>query len=361
MDAALEALRARLAKLATHYDITGEWPEQSITSLTEAGAWGWVVGREFGGLGLDPVSQTLGYEAVAAGCMSTLLILSQRDAACELIAAGENDALRRDLLPRFARNELMTSVGISQLTTSRQGGRPAMSAQASGDGFVLTGVMPWVTGAKKCHNVVTGAVLPDGGQILAVVPMDRANVDIDPPMQLAALQATMTSEIHLRAVHVERELVIRGPAERVLASRSPVKPIVVATAGIGLAGAMVRQMKVYAEKAPQPLAESYEDLAARYEAVREKLMSMAASIADGAAEVPKTEIRIAVNELLMRLAVGLMTLAKGSGFLRQRDAQRLAREAMFFLVWSAPDDVRAGTLAAFTHRPPPVSRSMTRG
>lgn len=358
MDSALEALSNRLARLATHYDIIGQWPEQSLQHLTDAGAWTWVIPKEFGGIRLDPVSQTLAYEAVAAGCMSCLLILTQRDAACELIAAGENEALKKSTLPRFARHELMTSVGISQLTTSRQGGRPAMTAEPTGNGFVLSGVMPWVTGARECDNVVTGAVLPDGRQILAMVPLDRAHVEIDSPMRLAALDATLTSEIHLRAVSVERDLVIRGPVEHVLASRSPVKPIVVATAGIGLAGAMVRLMRTHAEKAAPSLLESLDDLTTRYEAVREKLMTHAKTIATGTTEVPKTEIRIAVNDLLMRLAVGLMTFAKGSGFVRQRDAQRLAREALFFLVWSAPEDVREGTLAAFTDRVPPTIRTM---
>ncbi len=356
--AALEALSARLAKLATHYDMTGQWPESSLEHLTQAGAWTWTIPREFGGLALDPVSQTLAYEAVAAGCMSCLLILTQRDAACELIASSENASLRNELLPRLARHEVMTSVGISQLTTSRQGGRPAMTARAEGEGFVLTGCMPWVTGAVKCHHVVTGAVLPEGLQVLAVAPMDRPGVIIDPPMQLAALQSSLTSEVHLKNVLIERDLIIRGPVERALLARSPVKPLVVATAGMGLAGAMVRLMRPAAEKAIEALAEAFDDLSARHEAVRERLRSLAASIAVGDAEVPKTQMRIAVNDLLMRCAVGLMTFAKGSGFLRQMDAQRLVREAMFFLVWSAPDDVRAGTLAKFLERPAPQPRSM---
>ena len=46
----------------------------------------------------------------------------------------------------------------------------------------------------------------------------------------------------------------------------------------------------------------------------------------------------------MRLAGVLMTVAKGSGYLRDRTAQRLAREALFFCVWSAQDPVRQGTI-----------------
>lgn len=356
--AALEALTQRLSKLATHYDMTGQWPRDSLEHLTRAGAWTWIIPAAYGGMGLDPVSQTWAYEAVASGCMSCLLILSQRDAACELIAAGENLALREQLLPRLARHEVLTSVGISQLTTSRQDGRPAMTARRDGNGYVLSGCMPWVTGATQCQIVVTGAVLPDGLQLLAVVPLDRPGVIIDPPMQLAALQSSMTSEIHLKNVFIEHELVIRGPVERVLATRSPIKPLVVATAGIGLAGAMIRLMRPLAMKTTGVLMESFDDLEARYEAVRERLYGVAQLLSQEGAEVPKTQIRVVVNDLLMRCAVGLMTFAKGSGFLRQMDAQRLVREAMFFLVWSAPDDVRAGTLASLLERPTPQPRSM---
>lgn len=355
----LIALAARIARLATHYDVEGAWPEQSLQHLTNAGAWTWVIPRSAGGMELDPVSQTQAYEAVASGCMSCLLILTQRDAACELIAGGDNENLKADLLPRFARHELMTSVGISQITTSRQGGRPALTARgAAGVGFVLNGCMPWVTAAPACRNIVTAAVLPDGRQILAVLTADAPGVTIDPPMKLAALQSSLTCEVHLKNVVVPAEMIIRGPVERVLAARSTVKPLVVATAGIGLARAIMNQMQPLAERANAELRAGCDELRARYEAVRERLYALASALSEGGESVPKTQMRVAVNDLLVRAAAGLTIFAKGSGFLRQMDAQRLVREAMFFLVWSSPDDVRAGTLAALMERPDPITRSM---
>jgi hypothetical protein len=89
-------------------------------------------------------------------------------------------------------------------------------------------------------------------------------------------------------------------------------------------------------------------------------MTFAASLLDPAQDVPKTEMRVGVNDLLVRLAAGLLIYSKGSGLLRQRDAQRLVREAMFFLVWSAPEDVRANTLARLLDRPDPMTRSMSK-
>lgn len=360
MPNSLEALAARLARLATHYDMTGEWPEKSLEHLTSAGAWSWVIPTQYGGLGLDPLSQTKAYEAVAYGCMATLLILTQRDAACELIAGGESERLKDELLPALARHEFLTSVGISQITTSRQGGRPALSATPQGDDFLLTGCAPWVTGAARCRCLVVAAVVPDGRQILAVVETNAEGVVIDPPMQLAALQCTLTSEVHLKSVRVRRDQVVRGPQQNVLASRSTVKPLVVATAGLGHAGAMAKLIQSQGTKTPGALGEMHEDFLARYEAVRERLYRAAQMLGQPNGEDSKTELRIAVNDLLVRLTVAMVTYAKGSGFLRQMDAQRLAREAMFFLVWSAPEDVRAGTLSAILDRPETVTKTMLR-
>jgi alkylation response protein AidB-like acyl-CoA dehydrogenase len=157
MNPALDSLSKKLAKLATHYDLTGEWPVYSLDHLTQAGAWTWVIPRPFGGMGLDPLLQAQGYEAVAAGCMSTLLILTQRDGACEFIAESANDALKAELLPRLAMHEFMISLGISQLTTSHQTGRPALTAKPDGENFVLHGFSPWVTGAAQCQYLVIGA------------------------------------------------------------------------------------------------------------------------------------------------------------------------------------------------------------
>lgn len=361
MEINLDGLTARLARLATHYDVIGQWPEKSLKHLSAAHAWKWVIPKAYGGLEFDPRSLLRAYEAVAAGCMSSLLILTQRDGACEFIAACENEDLKRELLPKLARHKIMTSVGISQLTTSHRTSRPALSARADGKNFRLRGFMPWVTSAERCQIVVTGAVLRDGRQILAVLPTDLPGVIVDPPMKLMALESSLTTEIHCKDVLLERRYVLQGPAERVLASRSTVKPLVVAVAGVGHAGAMIRVIMEGASKTSGPLTEHAHELAARFEAVRERVLKFADSLLRPDAEVPHTELRVAVNDLLMRLCVAVLTYAKGSGLLRQRDAQRLVREAMFFIVWSAPESVRTGTLERFLEREIPHERVMDVG
>ncbi len=358
MSTALEQLTHHLARLATHYDMSGEWPARSLEFLTHAGAWSWIVPRTFGGLGLDPASQIMAYEAVAAGCMSCALILTQRDGACEFIADADNDGAKEALLPGLAGHELMASIGISHLTTSRQGAKPALTATRDGHAFVLNGYIPWVTAASKCHGIVSAAMVPDGGQILFWLPLDAEGVQIDPPMRLMALESTLTAEVHCRGARIAPEHLLRGPVDDALRRRSPVKSLVVSATGIGLAGALVRDIRAHASSSTDRMAHQLDDALARYEATHARLTAFAEVLGRPDAEVPKTEIRVAVNDLLMRLALMALTIGKGSGFIRQRDTQRLAREALFFLVWSAPDDVRVKTLAGFFDPVEPESKSM---
>jgi alkylation response protein AidB-like acyl-CoA dehydrogenase len=135
--AVLSDLREALARRAHDYDRSGDWPAESLAAAIAAGCWRWVIPREFGGEGLTALDILLRYEAVASGCLTTALILTQRDAAADLIAGGENAALKHELLPALARGTRMSTVGIAQLTTSKRGPGPAVRARTDGDGFVI--------------------------------------------------------------------------------------------------------------------------------------------------------------------------------------------------------------------------------
>ena len=86
-------------------------------------------------------------------------------------------------------------------------------------------------------------------------------------------------------MRIEPEFVLRGPAERVLARRSTVKPLVVATAGIGLAGTMLQLVATHVSRSTGPLNDLADELAARFDAVRERLYRFGHSLNDDGADV----------------------------------------------------------------------------
>lgn len=338
----LAELTARLAGLAPRYDATGGWPQKSLEAFGAAGGWPFAVPRAWGGDGLTAGQQLEVYQAIARGDVSVALIITQRDGAIDLIASGDNETLKRELLPRYARGQRFTTVGISQITTSRQGGKPAMTVTPTGDELIFSGVMPWATGADHADEIVAAGVTADGAQVLASMPVDAPGVSVEAPVQLMALQSSRTSLVRCDRVRVARERLIRGPRDNVLARRSPVKNWVTSSVGCGLAAGMLDRIRARRDQTPADLLRTADHMEARLAEIRAQLMTYAA----GDADVDKTEVdavRVSINDLLIRLSGIMMTIVKGSGYLTTDPAQRLAREALFFCVWSAPDAIRTAT------------------
>ena len=69
-----------------------------------------------------------------------------------------NPGLRRDLLTGLLHGTQFATVGLSQLTTSRQHQQPVLTARDLGDRFLLDGItIPWVTGAARANHIVIDA------------------------------------------------------------------------------------------------------------------------------------------------------------------------------------------------------------
>lgn len=357
-DEDLRRVTASLDEWAGEYDRSGAWPERSVGLLARIGGWRWNIPMEFGGDPLAHADLLRMYAALSAGCVSTALISTQRDGAVELIAGSPNEAIKRRLLPELAKGAFYTTVGIAQLTTSKRGGGHLLQAEPAGDGFRLRGMMPWATGAERAAHIVTGAVLPSGEQILACIPTAREGLRVDAPDELMCLTASRTSCVYCTDYRVEPDEILRGPAEKVLSLRTPVKPLVTSACGYGVAAGLHESVMAHRPGVRGYFEDVIAPLTARYRLVGEKLYAAADRLDDPAYEAPSTDIRVMVNDLVVRLALAALTLSKGSGFLMDRPVQRHFREAMFFLVWSAPAGVQLETLVRLMGRlgddPPPL-------
>jgi alkylation response protein AidB-like acyl-CoA dehydrogenase len=344
----------QLAALAAEADAAPSWPAASWNVLRQAGALGWVIPREFGGQGLGPHELLDGYEQLASACLTTCFLLSQREAACRRLLDSGQETLCRALLPQLAAGETFASVGLSQLTTSRQHTGPALRIQETATGLVLDGVIPWVTGAANAQHLVIGGVLDDRRQILAVLPTDLPGVSIGPPLELAALQGSMTAEVRCREVTLDRRWLLAGPAERVMRSgRGGTGGLETSCLALGLASAAITHLEHEAE-ARHELLGTAEALRDRYRSVR---LEMHRLVDESPVGEQTVALRAQANSLVLSATQAALTASKGAGFLREHPAQRWARQALFFLVWSCPWPAAAATLDHLTAVPQPPACS----
>jgi alkylation response protein AidB-like acyl-CoA dehydrogenase len=321
---------------AQYHDITGDWPTTDLQALNAAGAMRWAVPQEFGGDGLSPLELHLKYEQIATASLSTALILTQRDSAVTLVAAADGADKRATMLHRFAANKHFTTVGIAQLTTSRQGGPPALRAERVAGGYRLNGIIPWCSGAPMAQFIVAGAALADHQQILFLLEPHLSGVTIEPALQLVALRSTFTTSVHLKNVMLEDHWLLRGPTESALAGRRNSLTLGQTFLAMGLCRSALNLIADHdSDRARTAHARFDEQLTE----VRNEILSLCqpGREADAAAASPR--LRGACNDLTLRATHAAVTLYKGTALLADHPAQRLAREALFLLVWSCPNPV----------------------
>jgi hypothetical protein len=132
-----------------------------------------------------------------------------------------------------------------------------------------------------------------------------------------------------------------GPAEKVLTtSRGGTGGLETSCLALGLAGAAVRYLLGEAESRPDVRVPA-ERLELGCRKVREELHRLCR---EGATSESAGNLRARANSLVLRASQSALTAGKGTAFLRNHPAQRWARQALFFLVWSCPGPVARATL-----------------
>jgi alkylation response protein AidB-like acyl-CoA dehydrogenase len=326
-------------------DISPDWPATSWEALRAAGVLAWSVPVEFGGAGYSPVDLLKGAEFLGARCLTTAFILSQRDAAVRRLMAGPV-CLKEKYLPLLALGTTFLTVGLSQLTTSRQHGGPALLASPTSGGYRLDGDVPWVTAADQAQAIIVGATLADGMQILVVVPTDRPGITIQPPMQLDALLGSRTCAVRCDGVEIEPELILAGPVKHIL-GKSGGGGLETSALALGLAGAAIDHIKNQANQRPE-MMEIGNIFGIERVAARQRLHKISVATVHLAEAV--LAARVECTDLALRATQAALLVAKGAGFVDSHPVGRWARQALFFLVWSCPWSVQAEMLTVLSGR-----------
>lgn len=332
-------------------DAATSFPLRQLAWCGAQGVFRWSASCERGGLGWSDADQLRGYLRLGEACLTTAFVITQRTAASTRLAESANHALREQLLPDLLSGRTFATVAISQLTTSRRHlAAPVLRARETADGYVFQGYSPWVTGAKFADWIAVGAVLEDGRHVLAAVPANSAGVSIDPPHELAALEASHTGPVRFDDVVVERAWMIAGPSEQVLrtARSGGSGGLQTSALALALASRSIRFLEAEAA-ARSELRAAAESFRSEWHVACQRLLEAAGEAGPaGRASTDFEALRASANELALRASQAALVAAKGAGFVAGHPAGRWCREALFFLVWSCPPGVLATHLREWT-------------
>jgi len=291
---------------ALETDAADTLPVELLDELAAAGLYG-LAGPDF-----ETVCTVV--EALASGCLTTTFVWVQHLGAVRAAAMSENPAMA-EWVPLLGSGERRAGLALGGALP----GEPLLTARQTGSGWRLEGVSPFVSGWGRIDVVHTAARTEDGHLVWGFV--DAGDLTVE-RLHLVALNATATVRAEFPGVEL--------PAERVLSvqpyGEGPTPPEVLrihASLALGVAGRCCRLL------GPQP----FDDELARCRTELDRLDPQTIEAARGEA-----------GELALRAAATLLAMRGSRSLLLDDHAQRLAREALFALVYALRPGSRAAVL-----------------
>ena len=308
---------------ATRVDGLDVLPVAQLDALAAEGLYGAPVPAQAGGLGLDLGGMCAVTEELASGCLTTAFVwLQHRGLAMTLAAEGTPAALRHQWLGRVCQGTLRGGIAFAGIIP----GSPLLRARPSGGGWRLDGEAPWVTGWGLIDLLLVQARGP-GDSVVTLILDATAQPGLTVTRQrLIAVNASVTVRLGFDGVLIPGERWVSqalfDPAESLRPDRMRIN----GSLALGLTGRCVRLL------GPGPLDD---ELAACRERLDEAVTADVTAMA---------EARAAASELAVRSTAALAVREGSRSVTVDQHAARLAREALFLLVFGSRPGIKSARL-----------------
>jgi alkylation response protein AidB-like acyl-CoA dehydrogenase len=337
LDQARQIAEDVLFPAAMAVDAADHIPPGHFAALADAGFYGLAGPAAAGGTDTDLATFCAVIEIMASGCLATAFVWLQHHSTVRALAASANSALSADWLEPLCRGDRRAGVALGGVRP----GPPLLRARPQPDGWIFDGTAPWVTGWDMIDVVHAYARDEAGNLVTALLPATAtASLEAD-PLDLVAVNASRTVELRFAEHFVPAELVsaVMPYAQWPARDAAGLRPN--GSLALGVASrcsALIAGLGASAAPGPGAVTTFPGDaLAAQLAVARGELD------AAGIASMPAA--RAAAAELAFRAAGALVAAAGSRSILAGQHPQRLAREALFLLVFGSRPAIRERLIA----------------
>lgn len=341
-----ELIAARLAPKVLDIDLKAEYPEEFLRALGQAGGFRGAVTPEFGGngLGLKHVLQVM--EEVSKECLSSGFLVWCQTACARYIQLSDNAWVKKEFLPRIAVGELLVGTGLSNTIKSCDTIEEyRLSARRVEGGYVINGVLPWVSNLGAGHFFTTGCPVrkddgTDDGLVFVLVDCSQPGFKLVDCAHFIGLDGTRTLACQFKESFVPDAMVLAHPSESEAYVRRIKSGMILAQMGMGLglvdacARLMQQSNRTHAH-VNQYLDDQFDDIDRALRGAREATYAMAEELDSDPGAVKPLDVlklRLAGGELSVRAAHAAMLHQGAKGYLVRNAAQRRLREAYFVAI-----------------------------
>lgn len=365
-DAARDFAQNEIAKVAAHYDETGEFPYETIKKMGELGFMGIEVPEEYGGAGMDAMAYVLAMEEInkVDAAHGTIMSVNNSLFCYGILRFGTEEQKRKYVTPVASGQK----IGAYSLTEPMSGSDAAtMKSRAvrEGDHYVINGTKSWVTSGPAADYIVvfimTDPERKHRGITAFVIETDKPGFDVGRKEDKLGIRASATSEIHFEEhkCPVENRLGEEGEGFKVAMTVLDAGRIGIASQALGIAEAAYEASLQYAcerEAFGGPIGRlqgiqwKIADMKCRIEASR--LLVYQAALAKQAAKTSgarfTTEASIAklyASEAAMFCAHQAVQIHAGMGYSKELPVERYFRDAKITEIYEGTSEIQRLVIA----------------
>ncbi|WP_067452039.1 acyl-CoA dehydrogenase family protein [Actinomadura macra] len=214
-DTLREFCRKEVMPGAARRDAEAEYPATLVSRLADMGLMGITIPEEFGGLGLDMVTQVLAMEEVAYADASLGSVFAGHYLGMETLRQFGSSEQRKRYLPGLATGSYRVAFALTEPDAGSDISRIRTRATAGPDGWTLSGSKTFTSNARESDGLVVFAMTdPDAGfrGITAfLVPTDAEGLGFSSPIEKLGIRGEHAYEVSLDGVQVERGATLGEP------------------------------------------------------------------------------------------------------------------------------------------------------
>jgi hypothetical protein len=206
-DSVRKFAREKLLPNAREWDLQGAFPRELLHEMGDLGYLGVPIPEEYGGAGLDYISEAVVFEEVGYADSSVRTTLSVQMSLVELTIlhwAGEEQ--KQQYLPKLCSGEWIGCYGLTEPNAGSDAGNIETTAKREGDEWVLNGQKVWISNGTWADLAIIFAQTEPGskhkGMVAFLVETDTPGFSSRKMTGKLGLRASDTAELFLDNVRV---------------------------------------------------------------------------------------------------------------------------------------------------------------
>jgi alkylation response protein AidB-like acyl-CoA dehydrogenase len=321
----------------------GYYPAEFMHGAGRVGAFSQAVAPEYGGMGNGLLGALRAIEIISQECLCTGFMAWCQVACTWYMQNSDNLYLKDMLLPSIASGETLGGTGLSNPMKHFAGiEKIALEAQRQPGGYVLNGMLPWVSNVGAGHHFGIAAQIQGSDEYLMAIVSDAlSGLTLRGNAHFIALEGSNTFSCVFRDVFVPDVLILAAPSDAYVNRIRPGFMLTQAGMGLGLVAGCLDMMARSNQRYGHVncfLDDPVETLQAELDQARLTAYGLADALTqlDGPIAPARMreviQLRLLASELSLRASQSAMLHCGARGYLQGAAAARKLRESYFVAI-----------------------------